>query len=200
MQIDDADLGGKKPKKVGRGAVNKIPFVISVAPRKNNPIDAHLRCVPGFTEEAIKGYAQNNIAAGSRVLSDGLGCFNGLADAGLKHKAVLTRSGRPEDERFKWTNMGFGDIKTAITGTCRSCDPQRALSCSLRMALQPPLRAQKKNVRCSDRAHTLPIDSCSQNKSGDVEVIRIPFGIAAFLAQIRLEPGVRFVTLPLNAG
>jgi hypothetical protein len=101
--------------------------------------------------------------------------------------------------------MGFGNIKSAITGTYSSCDPQQALSCSLRMALQPPLQAQKKRRaprprRCSDRAHTLPINSRSQIKSGDVEVIRIPFGIAAFLAQIRLKPGVRLVTLPLNAG
>jgi hypothetical protein len=50
VQIDDAHLGRKKPKKVGRGAVNKIPFAISVAPRKNKPIDTHLRAFTGFSK------------------------------------------------------------------------------------------------------------------------------------------------------
>jgi ribosomal protein L37AE/L43A len=124
VQIDDAYLGGEKAGKAGRGAANKIPFVIAVATRKNKPIYTQLRCVPGLTKEAIKAYAEANIAAGARVVSDGLGCFGGLADAGLKHKAVVTGSGRPKGERFKWTNTSLGNIKSAIAGTCRSFDPQ----------------------------------------------------------------------------
>jgi len=124
VQIDDGYLGGEKPGKAGRGAANKVPFVIAVATRENKPTYTHLRSVPGFTKEAIKAYADDNIAPGARVLSDGLGCFGGLAQAGLKHKVVLTGSGRPKDERFKWTNTGLGNIKCAIAGTCRSFDPQ----------------------------------------------------------------------------
>ena len=117
-------LGGEKAGKVGHGAANKVPFIIAVATRKNKPIYTQLRCVSGFTKEAIKAYAEANIAAGARIVSDGLRCFGGLADAGLKHKAVVTGSGRPKDERFKWTNAGLGNIKSAIAGTCRSFDPQ----------------------------------------------------------------------------
>src|SRR5262249_19571948 len=105
-------IWGEKAGKVGRGAANKVPFVIAVATRKHRPIYTQLRCVPGFTKEAIKAYAEANIAPGARVVSDGLGCFGGLADAGLKHKAVVTGSGRPKDERFKWTNTGLGNIKS----------------------------------------------------------------------------------------
>ena len=108
VQIDDAYLGGEKPGKVGRGAANKVPFVIAVATRKNKPVYTQLRCVPGLTKEAIKTYAEANIAPGARVVSDGLGCFGGLADAGLKHKAVVTGTGRPKDERLKWANIGLG--------------------------------------------------------------------------------------------
>ena len=52
--IDDAYLGGEKPGKVGRGAANKVPFVIAVATRKNKPVYTQLRCIPGLTKEAIK--------------------------------------------------------------------------------------------------------------------------------------------------
>jgi hypothetical protein len=37
-----------------RPLANKVPFVIAVATRKNKPIYTQLRCVPGFTKEAIK--------------------------------------------------------------------------------------------------------------------------------------------------
>jgi len=99
VQIDDAYLGGEKSGKAGRGAANKVPFVIAVATRKNKPIYTQLRCVPAFTKEAIKAYAEANIAPGARLVSDGLGCFGGLADAGLKHKALVTGGGRPKDEQ-----------------------------------------------------------------------------------------------------
>ena len=124
VQIDDAYLGGEKAGKVGRGAANKIPFVIAVATRKNKPVYTQLRCVPGFTTQAIKDYASANIAPGTRVLSDGLACFGGVVEAGMKHTAIVTGGGRPKDDRLKWTNTGLANIKGAITGTCRSCDPQ----------------------------------------------------------------------------
>ena len=124
VQIDDAYLGGEKAGKVGRGAANKIPFVIAVATRKNKPVYTQLRCVPGFTKEAIKDYASANIAPGTRVISDGLACFGGVVEAGMKHMAIVTGGGRPKDDHLRWTNTGLGNIKSAIIGTCRSCDPQ----------------------------------------------------------------------------
>ncbi|MDZ4840732.1 MAG: transposase, partial [Hyphomicrobium aestuarii] len=81
-------------------AANKTPFVIAVQTRKGRPIYTQLRCITGFTKEAIKDYATRNIEPGSRVLSDGLGCFNGLADAGLKHVVKITGGGRPEGLSF----------------------------------------------------------------------------------------------------
>ena len=124
VQIDDAYLGGEKAGKVGRGAANKIPFVIAVETRDGRPIHTQLRCVAGFTKEAITAYASANIAPGTRVLSDGLACFGGVVAAGMQHTAIVTGGGRPKDDRLKWTNTGLGNIKGAITGTCRSCDPQ----------------------------------------------------------------------------
>ena len=122
IQVDDAYQGGEKPGKTGRGAGNKVPFVAAVETRDGRPIYTQLRCVSGFTSKAIKDYAVHSIAPGSRVLSDGLGCFNGFADAGLTHVAVITAGGRPKDIEFKWSNTGLGNVKSAITGTLRSCD------------------------------------------------------------------------------
>jgi ISXO2-like transposase domain len=71
----------------------------------------------------IEPYAVANIQAGSWVHSDGLGCINGLADAGMRHVPVVTGSGRPDEIRFKWVNTGLANLKSAMIGTCRSCDP-----------------------------------------------------------------------------
>jgi hypothetical protein len=125
VQIDDAYQGGEKPAipgKTGRGARGKVPFVMAVQTRDGRPIFMQARCVEGFSKEAVRDYAKASIVAGSRVLSDGLGCWNGLDAAGMKHVAKVTGSGRPTDPDFKWVNTGLGNIKSAITGTCRSCD------------------------------------------------------------------------------
>jgi hypothetical protein len=44
----------------------------------------------------------------------------------MKHRAVVTGGGRPALSEFKWINTGLGNIKSAITGTCRSCRPKHA--------------------------------------------------------------------------
>ena len=126
VQIDDAYLGGEKPGKAGRGAGNKDPFVIAVATRDGKPIFMQLRRVAAFTKQAIRDYAEANIVGRSWVLSDALGCFLGLEEAGMRHIAVATGGGRPNNPLFKWVNTGLGNIKNAILGTCRSCDPQHA--------------------------------------------------------------------------
>ena len=122
IQVDDAYQGGEKAGKPGRGAANKLPFVIAVETRDGHPIYTQLRCVPGFTAKAIKAYAQANIAPGSRVLSDGLGCFKGFVDAGLAHVVKITGGGRPQGPDFTWVNTGLGNVQGSIKGTLRSCD------------------------------------------------------------------------------
>jgi hypothetical protein len=126
VQLDDAYLGGEKPGKRGRGAANKIPFVIAVKTRKDKPVYTQLRRVSDFTGQEIKTYAAQNVEPGARVASDGLACFTAVTEAGVKHRPVMTGGGRPAVSEFKWVNTGLGNIKSA--GTCRSCRPQRYLA------------------------------------------------------------------------
>ena len=116
VQIDDAYLGGEKAGKTGRGAGNKVPFVLAVATRDGKPTYTQVRCVPAFTKEAIRAYAVANIVPGSIAVSDGLG------DAGMRHLPIVTGGGRPKEILMHWSNTGLGNLKGAINGTCRSCD------------------------------------------------------------------------------
>jgi ISXO2-like transposase domain/Transposase zinc-ribbon domain len=104
IQIDDAYQGGEKPAlpgKTGRGARGKVPFVLAVQTRSGRPIFGQMRVVSGFTKEAIRDYATASMQPQSRVLSDGLGCWNGLGEAGMNHQPRVTGGGRPCDGEFK---------------------------------------------------------------------------------------------------
>lgn len=129
VQVDDAYLGGERPRKPGksgRGAEGKIPFVAAVEIRDGKPVHAQFRRVPAFTKEAVRDWAKASIVPDTYAFSDGLGCFLGLAEAGMKHVPIVTGGGRPTDPTFKWVNIGLGNIKSAITGTCRSLDTRHA--------------------------------------------------------------------------
>lgn len=132
VHMDDAYLGGEKRVseggRKGRGSPNKIPFVAAVSTHEGRPRYIHLRPVPGFTKEAVTRYASGALAPGAEVLTDGLGCFLGIAEAGFSHTIKLTGGGarRPTAPEFRWVNTALGNIKSAITGTCRSLGIQHS--------------------------------------------------------------------------
>ena len=134
VQIDDAYLGGErraKPGKTGRSAEGKLPFVIAVETREGKPIYTQLRRVPDFTQpdftqKALENYAAANLKPGTWVMSDGLTCFPGVKEAGMKHLPIVTGKGRPTHPFFTWVNIGLGNLKSSIVGTCRSFDSQHA--------------------------------------------------------------------------
>ena len=65
---------------------------------------------------------------GATVITDGLGCFNGVADAGCTHEAIITGSGRKAARHpaFKAVNTVLGNIKSAIIATFRSVSRKHA--------------------------------------------------------------------------
>jgi len=122
VQIDDAYLGGQRKGTPGRGAEGKAPFLAAVETRDGKPIYIKLRTVPAFTKRAAECFAQEALHPATFVISDGLNCFEGLEIAGLAHRPIIAgRAGRRSvDPRFKWVNTCLGNIKGAITGTCRA--------------------------------------------------------------------------------
>ena len=75
-----SDLHGELPTPNAAETGRDDTVRLAVATRDGHPIYTHLRVVPGFTKEAMRDYATDNIEAGARVLTDGLACFNGFAD------------------------------------------------------------------------------------------------------------------------
>jgi len=123
VQVDDAYLGGERAGgKPGRGSENKVPFVAAVSLNdKGNPLYVKATPVRGFTSDAISKWAQSNLEPGTAVLSDGLGRFAAVTDAGCSHLVEVVGQRKPRDlPQFKWVNTVLGNLKTMISGAYKA--------------------------------------------------------------------------------
>ena len=124
VEMDDAYLGGERSGgKRGRGAPGKTPIIAAVETTpEGQPVRLKLRRVNGFRRKEVEKLARRSLDPTSTVVSDGLGCFRGVADAGCTHQPIRTGSGRKAvlTPAFKWVNTALGNIKTAITATYRA--------------------------------------------------------------------------------
>ena len=124
IEMDDAYLGGQRSGgKTGRGSPGKKPIVVAVQTSEDGrPRRIKLRRIARFKRKRVKSIAKKIIAEGATVVTDGLNCFRGVADAGCRHVAMATGSGRKAARHpaFKWVNTMLGNIKTSIAGTYRA--------------------------------------------------------------------------------
>jgi transposase-like protein len=119
VQLDDAYLGGElRGGTAGRGSENKVPFVAAVSLNTHgHPVYLKLTPVAGFTREAIEQWSQAHLEPGTVVLSDGLGCFAGVVDAGCRHLPIVVGGRKPRElPEFAWVNTVLGNLKTTLAG------------------------------------------------------------------------------------
>lgn len=123
VQVDDAYLGGERAGgKPGRGSENKVPFVAAVSLNdQGNPLYVKVTPVVGFTSDAIAKWAKSSLVPGTVVLSDGLGCFAAVTEAGCVHTVEVVGQRKPKDlPQFKWVNTVLGNLKTMISGAYKA--------------------------------------------------------------------------------
>jgi transposase-like protein len=124
IEMDDAYLGGQRSGgKTGRGSPGKTPIIAAVETTDDGkPKRLKIRRIARFKRKRVKSLAQRMIAVGSTVLTDGLACFRGIADAESHHTVIITGSGRraARHPAFKWVNTILSNIKGSIVGTYRA--------------------------------------------------------------------------------
>jgi hypothetical protein len=130
VEMDDAYLGGERSGgKRGRGSPGKLPIVAAVETTGDGkPVRLKIRRVKRFDKSRIKTIARRIFKPGTKVITDGLGCFRGLADAGCIHEAIVTGSGRKAARHpaFKWVNTVLGNVKSALSSTFRAISEKHA--------------------------------------------------------------------------
>jgi ribosomal protein L37AE/L43A len=119
VEIDDAYLGGERSGgKTGRGSENKVPFIAAVQTTEDGkPVVACFAQAP-FTKEAVEQFAAKSLARPLTVVSDGLGCFTVIGDAGA-HERHVTGGGKASVKlpQFQAVNTVLSNLKTAMSGT-----------------------------------------------------------------------------------
>ena len=149
IEIDDAYLGGERNGgKRGRGSPGKTPIVAAVETTpEGKPIRLKLRRVKGFRRAEIATLAQRNFHPASTVVSDGLHCFTGVANAGCVHQPIITGSGRKAalNPAFKWVNTHPRQHQERHHWHLphhprQACTP---LPRRIRVPLQPPIRSRR---------------------------------------------------------
>ena len=130
VEMDDAYLGGERNGgKRGRGSPGKMPIVVAVETTEDRkPKRVKIRRVKRFSKKHIEGLANGILKRGASVLTDGLGCFNGLKAAGCTHQVIVSGPGRKaaQNPLFKWVNTTLGNIKSALDGTFRKVSEKHA--------------------------------------------------------------------------
>lgn len=132
VEIDDAYLGGERPRragKSGRGAEGKTPFIAAVeTDTDGRPQRMVMEVVEGFTLEAVRDFASRHLLPSADVYSDGLNCFPAVIGAGCSHTVCVTGGGRRAAEKpaFRWVNTTLGNIKSALVGTYRHLSGRHA--------------------------------------------------------------------------
>ena len=121
IQLDDVYWGGRRRGgKTGRGSPNKVPFVAAVATDYDgHPIALRMSKLKGFRKSEISQWTLRHIHPDAIVVSDGLACFNAVAEAGREHYAIVTGGG-PDSvtiPELSWVNTIIGNVKNALTGT-----------------------------------------------------------------------------------
>ena len=93
--MDDAYLGGERSGgKCGRGGLRRRSSPLSRPPGDGKAHRLKRRRVRRFTKKNIKKITGRIVTRGARVVTDRLGCFNGVADRGCAHEPITTVSGR----------------------------------------------------------------------------------------------------------
>ncbi len=79
--------------------------------------------VKAFSLAAIADWAQDALAQGCEVISDGLACFRAVAEVGCIHHPVIVHGRHPRDlPVFRWINTVISNLKTSFSGTFHALD------------------------------------------------------------------------------
>jgi len=121
IEVDDVYWGGEAHASTpGRGSPNKTPFIAALSRNEeDHPIGLRLGKVKGFRKVEVARFAKRHFDPNAIVLSDGLGCFRGIASAGLEHQPIVTGGGYrsmaiPE---LHWLNTVRGNVKNSLRGS-----------------------------------------------------------------------------------
>ena len=118
VEFDDSYFGaGKKgniPGQGGRARGNQAVFVAVSKDKLCNPAYLRMQLTPNVQSVSINSFAQNRIAYGSTVQTDGFNAYRKPLAKRYNHEWEVFN---PDGELLKWLHHMIGNAKTFINGT-----------------------------------------------------------------------------------
>jgi hypothetical protein len=127
VEVDECYVGGdaEGTGTTGRGSANKTPVAVALELKGNGkPGRVAMDTLPRVDGHCLRKFAEQSIAKGATLRTDGWGAYRRVAKAGYKHQATVTGSGKAAVEKFPWIHTFIGNLKRMILGTHHHVSPK----------------------------------------------------------------------------
>lgn len=118
LEMDDSYFGARQVSgKRGRGAEGKSKVLVSVKVNEiNKPVFASMSVVSKIDKENISQVAQDKIASGSKVKTDGWQAYNALQEHGIEHDKHIIGNPKNATKVLPWAHTIIANCKGIIRG------------------------------------------------------------------------------------
>ena len=122
VELDEAFFGAPtEGGKRGRGT-DKTPVLVSISLTEDGkPNIANMQVVDNLDGATVEAYAQDNVAKGTQIRTDGLTIYSGLSSSGY----LLTQiqyDPKKQPKHLHWLHIIISNAKSFIDGTYHGLD------------------------------------------------------------------------------
>lgn len=126
IEIDETYIGGLEEGLRGRGAVSKALVAIAAQVNEKKIGRIRLKRIADASADSLEPFIFESVDPGSTILTDGWNGYNGVSNAGYKHKTVnLTKRNEPASALMPRVHRVASLLKRWLIGTHQgavSCD------------------------------------------------------------------------------
>jgi len=117
IEIDETLIGGLATGKRGRGAENKVLVVIAAELDGKKLGRCRLGIVPDASSLSLHAFIENNVEAGSKLITDGWGGYNGIEKKGYSHEIHIQKGEDDEEKLLPHIHTISSLLKRWLLGT-----------------------------------------------------------------------------------
>jgi transposase-like protein len=117
IEMDDGFIGPKKKGKRGRGSKGKSKVIVSVESRGENAGFGSIQHVPAVSGKQILSIAQDKVAQGSHIRTDGWQAYRSLETESFSHEEIVLRWNAEGLDKLRWVHRMMANVKANLLGT-----------------------------------------------------------------------------------
>lgn len=118
VQIDETIVGGSDGTSIGRSLGKNRNYVLIMVEDKGERMGRlRLEAVDDAGKDMLQTVVESHVQKGATAHTDGLASYNGLSEAGIRHKAEVIGDPRRASKRFPKVHRVASLLKRVILGT-----------------------------------------------------------------------------------